>query len=178
MRRATLYASVIGSLLAPAAVATAGRPSVAIPSSVSRAMRHALGPSAYVPTFLPAGYRFAGWKNESPNVAPFPGATWFVVKFARGPDQLVWSVTVTAGAGGDQSCSALSIGHATVGGQATYWGALTTYDPLGGGPKGRHVWRCVNSSDGRRLVLDAFDQGARLPIPVMSRIVVRSAAAV
>jgi len=171
---ALFVATGVAGLARPAAT---GRPSAAVPSSVSRAMRQVLGPSAYVPTFLPAGYRFAGWKNESPNVAPLPGATWFVVKFAHGSDRLVWSVIVTAGAGGDQRCSDLSIGHANVVGQATFWSALTTYAPLGGGPKGRHVWRCVNSSDGRRLILDAFDQGARLPIPVMSRVAARSASA-
>jgi hypothetical protein len=154
-----------------------GQPSVAIPSSVSRAISQAFGPSAYVPTFLPTGYRFAGWKNESPNVAPVPGAPWFVVKFEHGAARLFWTVSVTPGAGGDQRCSDLSIGHATVGGQATFWGPLTTYAPLEGGPKGRHVWRCVNSSDGRRLILDAFDQGVRLSIPVMSRIVARSSSA-
>src|SRR4051812_40638391 len=153
------------------------QPSATIPASASKAMRQAIGASAYLPSFLPVGYRFAGWKNESPNVAPVPGAPWFVVKFEHGAARLVWTVSVTPGAGGDQRCDALSIGHATVGGQATFWGPLTTYDPLEGGPKGRHVWRCVNSSDGRRLVLDAFDQGARLPIPVMSRIVVRSSSA-
>jgi len=126
--------------------APAGRPSAAIPAPAAKAMRRAIGASAFLPTFLPAGYQFAGWKNESPNVAPIPGAPWLVVTFKRGTVRLVWTVIVTPGAGGDQRCSDLSIGHATVAGQLTYWGPLTTYDPLGGGPKGRHVWRCANSA--------------------------------
>src|SRR5438105_941215 len=75
--------------------ALTGQPSAAIPASASKAMRQAIGPSAYLPSFLPVGYRFAGWKNESPNVAPVPGAPWFVVKFEHGAARLVWTVSVT-----------------------------------------------------------------------------------
>jgi hypothetical protein len=164
-------------LVGVARSALTGQPSAAIPASASKAMRQAIGPSAYLPSFLPVGYRFAGWKNASPNVTPVPGAPWFVVTFTSGTVRLLWTVTVTPGAQGDQRCSDLSIGHATVAGQETFWGPLTTYDPLEGGPKGRHVWRCVNSADAKRLILDAFDQGARLSISVMSRIVVRSSPA-
>jgi hypothetical protein len=145
--------------------------SAAIPPSASKGVARAAGPSAFLPVSVPAGYGFVRWKNESPNVAPFAGGAWFTMTFARGSARLLWTVWVTAGAGGDQKCSDLSVGHASVGGQAVYWGSVTTYDPLGGGPKGRHVWRCVNSADGRRLILDAFDEGAHLPIPVTSRIV-------
>ena len=164
-------AALIGALSASVGVASAGP----IPSAAVKAMRKVAGPSAFLPTSLPSGYRYAGWKNESPNGVPFPDNPWLVVTFAHGASRLLWTVMVLSPGADEDRCNALSAGHTLISGKAIYWSSLTTYDPLGSGPKGRHVWQCLNSpGGGDRLKLDAFDQGAGVAITILGGMVARS----
>ena len=166
---------VMAAALAVAAGSHATDSSTAVPSRAAASIRKAAGPSAFLPASLPSGYRYASWKNENPNgTANAPGAPLFVVKFANGSSQLLWTVYVATNEA-ENRCNALSAGHAAVGGEVVYWSALTTYDRLGTGPKGRHVWRCVNPPGGSsRIELDAFDQGGNQAIPLLSRIVAQA----
>ena len=173
MRRGVLFAISAGlAAVISAAGATAAGP---VPSAAAASIRKVAGSSAFLPTSVPGGYRYAAWKNESPNGIPSPDNPWFVVTFAHGSSRLLWTVFTLSPAADEDRCNALSAGHASVGGQSIYWSGLTTYDPLGSGPKGRHVWRCLNSpGGGNRIKLDAFDEGGKVAIPVVSRIVARS----
>jgi hypothetical protein len=99
----------------------------------------------------------------------------FLVMFANGKARLVWTVSASSSAAGEDRCGAHSAGHVQVAGKAVYWSGLTTYDPPAGGPKGRHVWRCLDSSGGsERIRLDAFDQGGSVSVPVLSGLVASS----
>jgi hypothetical protein len=150
----------------------ASRPVPAAPTKWSQMVA---GPNAYLPTSLPAGYRYAGWKNENTNDTELAEQTLFLVTFADGKARLVWTVSTPSPAAGEGRCGAHTAGHAKVAGKTVYWSGLTTYDPPADGPKGRHVWRCVDSPDGRNNVkLDVFDQGGSLSIPVLSRLVALS----
>jgi hypothetical protein len=169
MRRLLLVTTL--AALAIAGSALAGP----VPSGPLAAIRKAAGPRAYLPASLPSGYRYTGWKNENPNsTASAPGAPLFVVRFANGRTRLLWTASLAQNAP-ENPCGALSVGHATIGGEQIYWSGLTTYAPLENGPKGRHVWRCLNPpNSGTMIEVDAFDQGGTLPIPLLSRIVARA----
>jgi hypothetical protein len=173
MRTAGLIAIVF--VLASAAAAAAATP---VPAAAAKAIVSTEGTAAYLPHSVPAGYRYLRWKDATAGRAPVPGAAVFVVTFAHGSAPLLWTVTLAAGSADEQVCNVDSVGHSTVAGQAVYWGRLTTYDPLAeSGPKGRHVWRCFNASGGQRLIVDLYDQGAHLAVPVLTRIVANSSPA-
>src|SRR5581483_166527 len=146
-----------------------------VPAEPAAAIHKTAGPSAFLPTSLPTGYRYSSWKNESPNQVPFADSPWFTVTYIHGSTRLLWTVIVLSPAADEDRCNLLSAGHATIAGKTIYWSAPTTYDPLGSGPKGRHVWRCLNSpGGGGRIKLDAFDQGPSLATPVASGLVARA----
>jgi hypothetical protein len=158
------------------AIAVAGAAaSGPVPTATAGAIRKAAAPNAFLPRSVPSGYRYVGWKNENPNGnAAVSSGMFFVVTFAHGSSKLVWTVSLVPDPVGSP-CGGTSVAHATVGGQPVYRSALTTYDPLGSGPKGRHVWRCVNAPGGGDTIrLDAWDQGGTLPIPIVSRLVAQA----
>jgi hypothetical protein len=74
-------------------------------------------------------------------------------------------------------CSTTSIGHTTVSGQKVYWGPLDTYETLGSGPKGRHVWRCITAPGAGvgAIQLDAFDERRAIPIARLAATVAHAA---
>jgi len=148
-----------------------------VPAAATKAIVSAAGTAAYLPRSVPAGYRYLRWKDATAGRPPVPGAAVFVVTFAHGNAPLLWTVTLAAGSADEQVCNVDSVGHSTVVGQAVYWSRLTTYDPLAeSGPKGRHVWRCFNAPGGQRLIVDLYDQGAHVAIPLLTRIVADSSA--
>ena len=160
---------VLGSAAAAAAAP--------VPPSATKAIVSAAGTAAYLPRSVPSGYRYLRWKDATGGRSPLPGAAVFVVTFAHGGAPLLWTVTLASGSADEQVCNVDSIGHSTVAGQVVYWGRLTTYDPLAeSGAKGRHVWRCFNASGGQRLIVDLYDQGAHVAIPLLTRIVANSSA--
>jgi hypothetical protein len=146
------------------------------PQTVENSVRKLASQAAYLPTSLPAGYRFLAWKNESPNHIPQVDERWFMVTFDHRGIRLLWTVTVIDAEPGIDACQATSVGHSKLAGKTIYWGPLETYEPLGSGAKGRHVWRCINAPGGGigAIKLDAFDQHAALPIPETEGVVARA----
>src|SRR5205823_7016824 len=170
-------AGLMGMVFVLGSAAAAAVPSP-VPAAAGKAIASAVGTAAYLPHSVPAGYRYLRWKNATAGRSPLPGDTIFIVTFVHGDAPLLWTVTLASGSADEQVCNVDSVGHSTVAGQVVYWGRLTTYDPLAeSGPKGRHVWRCFNASGGQRLIVDAYDQGADVAIPLLTRIVANSSAA-
>lgn len=149
-----------------------------VPASAVAAMRKAAGANAFLPTSVPAGYHYVGWKNNSPNQIPFNDVPWLIVTFDHGGTKLLWTIfTLAGGAASDEDvCKTLSVGHTTVAGATVYWGPMDTYEPLGSGPKGRHLWRCSKSAHAGvgGIKLDVFDQHAALAIPVVAGMIARA----
>ena len=106
--------AVIGALTLGASAVAASAP---LPVTAGKAVRAAAGDAAYVPTSLPAGYRFVRWKDATGGRPPLPGQAWFVVTFRHGAVPLLWTVTLASGAADEQVCDVASVGHSTVSGQ-------------------------------------------------------------
>ena len=143
-----------------------------VPGSIARQIRALAGARAYLPAYLPSGYRYASWQ---PNTAldNGPRTTLFLVTFGKGGQRLVWGVVVERGAATRIPCGASSAGHATTGGQTAYWSLTGTeaQKKYGGKVrKGRNFWTCRIASNGDHLFIvlsstsEAFDTstGARM----------------
>jgi hypothetical protein len=147
-----------------AATATAAR-SPLVPSPVAHDISRLADGDAFLPTFLPAGYRYAAWKKDAFRAVPLPDEDWFEVTFKRGGARLTWKVKVANADPGANPCGALSIGHATAGRQTVYWAAVDK------GSRSQDSWMCVASSDAKLLRFDVIDYGPRLTLATARRVV-------
>jgi hypothetical protein len=137
-----------------------------VPAGSAKAIRAFAGGNAFLPAFVPSGYRYTSWKKDSNVALPAPGQPWFEVHFAAGSGRLVWQVTYWSP---DQPCPTLSVGQARVGSRTVYWSHVENGSS--------DAWTCVNTSDGKELRLDVFDAGPKLALAVERRIVASGTAA-
>jgi hypothetical protein len=163
LTQARSVAVVLTALMACSAVTAARSPLV--PSPVAHAISSLAGADAFLPTFLPAGYRYASWKKEAFRAVPVADEDWFEVTFKRGAAHLMWNVKVANADPGANPCGALSIGHATAGRQTVYWAAVDK------GSRSRDAWTCLLSSDGKMLRFDLIDYGPSLTLATARRVV-------
>ena len=136
-----------------------------VPSPVAHAISRLADGDAFLPTFLPAGYRYAAWKKDAFRAVPLPDEDWFEVTFRRGGTRLTWKVKVANADPGANPCGALSIGHATAGRQTVYWAAVDKAS------RSQDSWMCVASPDGKLLRFDVVDYGPSLPVATARRVV-------
>jgi hypothetical protein len=165
LKRAQCAGVVLMTMAAcSAATATAAR-SPLVPSPVARAISGLADGDAFLPTFLPAGYRYAAWKKDTFRAVPQADEDWFEVSFKRGGAHLTWKVKVANPDPGANPCGALSIGHAKAGRQTVYWAAVDK------GSRSQDTWTCVASSDGKVLRFDVIDYGPSLTLATARRVV-------
>jgi hypothetical protein len=160
-------AGLVGVAMAACSVATAtGARSPLVPSPVAHAISRVAGADAFLPTFLPPGYRYAAWKKDAFRAVPLPDEDWFEVTFKRANGaRLRWKVKVANSDPGANPCGSLSIGHATVGRQTIYWAAVDKDS------HSQDSWTCLNSSDGKVLRFDVIDYGPSLTLATARRVV-------
>ena len=151
-----------------AATAAASRPPV-VPSAVAHAIGRLADGDAYLPTFLPAGYRYAAWKKETFRAVPVADEDWFKVMFKRGGARLTWNVKLANPDPGANPCRALSVGHAAVGRQTVYWAAVDKDS------RSQDSWTCITSADGKVLRFDVIDYGPSLGLASVRRMITSAA---
>ena len=165
LQRAQRAGAVVMAMAAwSAATATAAR-SPLVPSPVAHAIIRLADGDAFLPTFLPAGYRYAAWKKDAFRAVPAFDEDWFEVTFKRGGARLTWKVKLANPDPGANPCSALSIGHARAGLQTVYWAAVDR------GSRTQDSWMCAPSPDGKLLRFDVIDYGPSLTLATARRVV-------
>src|SRR5260221_8430348 len=107
----------VGACSSATATAASTRP---VPPAVTHAIQQLAGSDAFLPSLLPAGYRYASWKKDAFRAVPLATEAWFEVTFKRGSARLTWQVTVGLPEG-EQACGGLSAGHASARGRTVYW---------------------------------------------------------
>jgi len=147
-----------------ASTASAAR-SPLVPSPVAHAISRLADGDAFLPTFLPPGYRYAAWKKDAFRAVPLPDEDWFEVTFRRGGARLTWKVKVANADPGANPCGSLSIGHATAGRQTVYWAAVDKAS------RSQDSLMCVASSDGKLLRFGVVDYGPSLTVATARRVV-------
>jgi hypothetical protein len=132
---------------------------------VAHAISRLADGDAFLPTFLPPGYRYAAWKKDAFRAVPMFDEDWFEVTFKRGGDaRLTWKVKLANPDPGANPCRALSIGHATAGRQTIYWAAVDKHS------RSQDSWTCLTSSDGKLLRFDVIDYGPSLTLATARRV--------
>ena len=160
-----LCARVLLLAMAASCAATANAASLPqVPSSVKRSIERLAGDDAFLPAFLPAGYRYASWKKDAFRVVPFPDEDWFEVTFKRGGARLTWKVKVANSDPGANPCGALSIGHAKAGRQTVYWASVDKAS------RTQDSWTCLSVPDGKYLRFDLIDHGPSLTLATARRV--------
>jgi hypothetical protein len=133
---------------------------------VAHAISRLAGTDAFLPTFVPPGYRYDAWKKDAFRVVPQFDEDWFEVSFKRADGaRFTWKVKVANADPGANPCGALSVGHATVGRQIVYWAAVDK------GTRSRNSWTCQLASDGKLLRFDLIDHGPSLTLTTARRMV-------
>lgn len=165
LRQRAQSAGVVLMAMAACSAATAtAAPSPLVPSPVAHAISRLADGDAFLPTFLPAGYRYSAWKKDAFRVVPQIDEDWFEVTFKRGGARLTWKVKVANPDPGANPCGSLSIGHAKAGRQTVYWAAVDK------GSRSQDSWMCVASSDGKLLRFDVIDYGPSLTLATARRV--------
>jgi hypothetical protein len=164
LRRALCVALGLSMTACSAGTATAAG-SPLVPSPAAHAISRVAGADAFLPTFLPPGYRYAAWKKDAFRAVPLYDEDWFEVTFKRsGGARLTWKVKLANPDPGANPCGALSIGHAIAGRQTIYWAAVDK------DTRSQDSWTCLTSSDGKFLRLDLIDYGPHLTLATARRV--------
>ncbi len=140
-----------------------------VPASVANQIHALAGQDAYLPTFLPPGYRYVSWKKELANGRTHTDQPWFEVDFKKGAAKLAWDVAVWSKIVCGTSAIGGEAGSATFGGQTGYWGAtaaeINKKSGIVGGPNGRNFWSCETSTGGDDLLVFVYSNSPTLPPP-------------
>jgi hypothetical protein len=123
-----------------------------------------LGESAYLPSAVPAGYRYASWKDFSPSGAPTsvpsPAPRWYQVVFQDGAATIAWTVSLATEY--QSACNSSVSGHKRMHHGTVAWNTAGL------------VWTCMNDQSGHTLVVSAASKST--PRPALVTLVASAAA--
>jgi hypothetical protein len=149
-----------------------------VPTAVAVKIRSLAGQAAYLPVFLPEGYRYTRWKRGVARGKPHDGQEWFLITFRTRSNSLVWGVTVESKKTASLPCGSFAAGHASFGGRTAYWSEKGTQAAKRFGVKtspGRNFWTCRELPAGGALLILFSSSDETLPVTEGARIAATSA---